>query len=841
MKFLRESIASLLSLAVLLLCVACTDPLPEGPNNGEEDTPTVDEPTEEPYEDITVVDGKVRFYLKERANSTRTATELTARDWAKSTVEMNGATYNVSLTDEPTPRPYIEVPEADSYKATLLTSTSANNYIDSSRSKIKLPYSQFYHTSTTTIKSFPMYASYSTETGNKLIFNDPFAMIYLQLKGTAKVTSIKVENLSEEALAGISSLTAEYGLAVTRGVDFAVLNTTNKGNCVQLLRSKSSHFRVMIAPGSYPKGVKITICDQAHQMVSFKTKPLTLAAGDIHPVEMEYTPEADLVFYEGFDNMVWGGNIMKGCEGFGFAPTAEEVTTESSLNISGYEEAFAEVAYNNPGTGYIQPESWGKVDGLTVAESHRMTENYVMSRNIGDLCALFRAQEHPGYIAISTATNARGVFTTPNAAAAKSIGRVKASAQFALQSGYTGNLQVQAINGGVIESAAIDGVAIDLATADLTYNEVSSIITIPKKNLPIPTESTGPHEWHSLEVVINGATNGTRLFIADGDLSTGVHGIYLDAVEIRQLEEWGKKEGTLRVLLWNVQNGMWCDQHNNYDNFIKWVKGYDPDVCIWCEAESIYKSQPQTGSLNEADKILPNGWDALGRRYGHSFAEVGGNRDNYPQAITSKYEIKAIQKITDTDQANKPISHGAGHFAITVNGKKINFVTLHMWPQGYSFGIEGEYYQNADKAKNGGDYYREFEMKYIINNTVNHSNYAAEEYWVLGGDTNSRSKLDAWYHGYADNNTILLTHNVIRNQTNLKDVIGDYYPRNYFMTTTNSTARIDFLYASPKMYDRIDQSITLIDEWCRPRNDGNLRGFPYPSDHRPILVDFMMK
>ena len=841
MKFLRESTALLFALAALMLSVACTEPMPDDPNNGGDDTPSGEEPTEEPYEDIKVVDGKVRFYLKERANSTRTATNLTTRDWAKSMVEMNGSIYSVTLSDEATPRPYIEVPEADSYQATLLTSTSNKWYGTTPKSDIKLPYSQFYHTAAATIKSFPMYASYSTETGNKLIFNDGFAMIYLQLKGTAKVTSVKVESLSDEPLAGISTVTTDDEFAVTRGVDFAVLNCTNKGDCVQLLRSKSSHFRVMVAPGSYPKGVKITICDQAHQMVSFETKPLTLTAGEVHSIEMDYAPEADLIYYEGFDNFVWGGDVMRGEQGFGFAPTAEIVTTESSTNLSGYEDAFAEVAYDNPGTGYIQSNTWGQVDGLTVAESHRLSDNYVMSRNIGDCCALYRTQEHPGYIAIATASNGRGVFTSPNAAATLSIGSVKATARFALQSGYTGNLQIQAINGGIIESATIDGVSIDLDSAGLTYDLVSSIVTIPHKSLPIPKDAIAPQEWHTLEVVITGATSGTRLFIADGDLTAGVHGIYLDWVEIRQGDEWGKKDGTLRVLLWNVQNGMWCDQHNNYDNFVKWVKRYDPDLCIWCESESIYKSQPQTGSLNEADKFLPNGWAALGRRYGHDFAEVGGNRDNYPQTITSKYEIKTIQKITDTDQTNKPITHGAGHFTITVYGKKINIVTLHMWPQAYAFGVEGESNQNADKAKNGGDYYRGYEMQYIVNNTVNHSNYASEEYWILGGDTNSRSPLDAWYHGYASNSTVLLPHIVIRNQTSLKDVIGDRYPSDYFMSSTYQNSRIDFLYASPKMFERIDQSITLIDEWCRPRSDGNIRNFPAPSDHRPILVDFKMK
>ena len=62
----------------------------------------------------------------------------------------------------------------------------------------------------------------------------------------------------------------------------------------------------------------------------------------------------------------------------------------------------------------------------------------------------------------------------------------------------------------------------------------------------------------------------------------------------------GQKPDTLRVLYWNIQNGMWADQHNNYDNFVEWVKKYDPDVCIWCEAKSRYVSH-QNVKMKEED------------------------------------------------------------------------------------------------------------------------------------------------------------------------------------------------------------------------------------------------
>ena len=305
---------------IFALCVACgEDPTGQDtPNGGNGDNPSGDE---EKWEDIKVVDGKVRFYLKEKANSTRTATNMTARDWAKSKVEMNGKSYNVELSDEETPRPYVEVPKADKYEAVLLTSSSSKWYGENPKSDVKLPYSQFYHTAVSNIKAFPMYASYTKETGNKLVFTDGFAMVYVRLKGTAKITSVKVDSPTGKAIAGFSAVNSKSEFVVKRGMEFAVLNCTNKGENVELSTSKYTNFRVMVAPGTYSKGIRITICDAAHQAVFIDTDVVTLAAGDLYTVEMDYAPDADLVYYEGYDNMVWGGDVMKGSEGYGFAPT----------------------------------------------------------------------------------------------------------------------------------------------------------------------------------------------------------------------------------------------------------------------------------------------------------------------------------------------------------------------------------------------------------------------------------------------------------------------------------------------------------------------------------------
>src|SRR5574344_2468913 len=44
----------------------------------------------------------------------------------------------------------------------------------------------------------------------------------------------------------------------------------------------------------------------------------------------------------------------------------------------------------------------------------------------------------------------------------------------------------------------------------------------------------------------------------------------------------------VRLVYWNIQNGMWDGEADNYDSFVTWVKGKNPDICVWCEAVPTY-------------------------------------------------------------------------------------------------------------------------------------------------------------------------------------------------------------------------------------------------------------
>ncbi len=787
--------------------------------------------------DIEENDGKVLFYLAERSNGVRSLAGIAKRNWAESKVLVNGAEYSVSLDGGGNPYILVEAAASSIYEAVLLSSQSEKWYVDSPYSGVVLPCSQFESRSTSTIASFPMYATYKKANGRTLVFDDGFALLHLRLRGAAEIVSVRVESEGRYDLAGkVTSMPATGEYKVEKGVGFVALNCTNEGAYVPITSASYHDFYMMIAPGDYSQGLRLSVCDKEYKASFYDLTDVKLASGEVYTLEAEYAPSEDLIFYQGFDNCVWGGDVVRGAEGVGYSPTANVIGTQSALDRTGYEEALAEVAYNNPGSGYIQSNDWNDVTAHTVATSHQVSDSYLTSRHFGDYKYLYRTQEYPGYVSIGAASTTRGIFSSPLLLNMTEPGSYRAKIRFAMQANFNGKLQWSVVCGGRITAAKLNGVEMTLTPEKCKYENKTAYLYFDNSELNIASDATEAKVWNTLEMDVEDVSDGSRIYVRDEITDKGVHGIYVDYIEARKTASWQRASKNLRVLMWNIQNGMWADQHNNYDNFVEWVKKWDPDVCVWCESETIYKDK--TGS-STSTKYLPDGWTELCKRYGHSYAAVGGNRDNYPQTVTSKYPINVVSRFTDTDVEGKPIAHGAGHFTITRSGKKINIVTLHMWPQAYAFGVPTAD-REASAANNEGDLHREFEMQYIIDQTVNNAKYANEEYWLLGGDTNSTSRLDNWYRGYASNSTKLLTHDVVLNQTDLKDVIGHRYP-GLFMSSTTGTSRIDIMYASPKMYDLLDNAMTIWDSWTSlTAKSTYYSSFMDPSDHLPLIMDFDM-
>ena len=786
--------------------------------------------------DIEQKDGKVRFMLAERKSDITSSGIWATRSWSSSRVWLNGTEYAVALDENN--RPYIDADykEDGIYNAALIYGTSRRWYGSTPYEKVILPCSQFENGTAQCILSQPMYGHYSKLNGSTLLFSHGFALLRIRIRGKGDITSLRVEPKSERYdLSGLATCSANNGgYIVENGCSFVALNCTNEGSPATLSSSTYRDFYMMIAPNDYGEGLRLSICDSDHKAAFYTLSGVKLSAGKVCTFELDYAPKSSLIFYEGFDNCVWGGDVVRGSEGAGFAPDNAEVSYNAPLDRTGYEESLTTVPYNRAGSAFVQSNTWDNVTGKTVETSHQLTDSYITSRHFHDTQYLFRTQEHPGYIAVGTATKSRGIYRSPKVRM-QGIGSFKVKVRLAMQAGFNGELQFQIPYGGRITAAKIDDKKIEITSANYTYTGVTASLVFDKSQLSIAGNVAEKKHWHTIELDVADAADGSQIHITDTNVATGVHGIYIDSVEAVQTSTWERKSTTLRVLLWNIQNGMWADQHNNYDNFVEWVKRWNPDLCIWCESETIYKDKTNTTTSN---KYLPDGWGELAKRYGHSYFAVGGNRDNFPQTVTSKYPITTLQRITDTDDKNRPVSHGAGHFAITVYGKRINIVTLHLWPQSYGYGVSTTD-RETSTANSEGHKQRIHEMQYIADKTVNNSLYAAEEYWLFGGDTNARSRLDNWYYNYAEDALTLAAHDVILNGTTLKDMIGHRYPGSFMATNSANTSRIDIMYASPAMYNATDNAITLIDSWISRKAKSEYNSSFYsPSDHSPILMDF---
>ena len=297
-------------------------------------------------------------------------------------------------------------------------------------------------------------------------------------------------------------------------------------------------------------------------------------------------------------------------------------------------------------------------------------------------------------------------------------------------------------------------------------------------------------------------------------------------------------ENQLRVLYWNIQNGMWADQQNDYFNFVRFVRSENPDVCIWCEAKSLYEDGTKE-PLDKNRQYLPDGWPELAKRYGHKYTYIAAYRDNYPQVITSKYPIADVQRIYG-EEPDSVVVHGAGWVRINVRDRDINFVCIHTYPQKYSPKYKNA--SDADKAmsseRHDGDAYRATEVRYVCEHTIGTSPSASEEEWIFCGDFNSKSRVDNHFYKLEENDPAFQCQDYILDNTPYIDVIGTMYP-GVFCTSNRGGGRPDYFYCTKPLFDRIVEAYIVNTDWTRPvRASAPASAFYIPSDHRPVFVVF---
>ena len=839
---MKKTISAIIVLFVLGF-VACDPQIEQPEEPDQEPTDTTQTPeqdttqTQKPEvgDSLEIKDGMARFLLQDsplvEAAGGRT-------DWTKVTVIVNGKEYIPAVQEDGKVYVDVEDSEAAVYEAVLVTEETTKYHGDTPLEDVVHPFAYAYHTLGNTLTVLPKYASYDEEKGNLLSFSSGLSMIGLTVQGMTSISSIKVTDPQGTILGGTGSYDPQTrSFKMEKGLPFMVLNCTNRGAFVS---SSGNVFMIPVRSGQYSKGLEVTICSADHLMCRTSIPSFTVDKDKVHSCMVTWKPDKNLLFYEGFDNMVWGGDVVAGEDSFGMNPVAGDMTIKSGRTLRGYETPLYPVSYEMAGAGYIQESNLSVTEGKDVSGSRYLSDSYIKSRNIGGYLRLYRCQEYQGYISVGDTYN--GIVEPVFAGEISDAHRdIVISFDICAASDFDDDLSFKATNGGNIISCMVDGTELPETVFSRKFSKTGSTAALDRSAVTLPA-SDG--RWHNVELTVRNMNDKSTftLTTAASHSKPGAYRFYLDNYQVRTLKDHADRDGsTLRVMCWNIQNGMWADQDKNYNNFVAWVKKYNPDVCVWCEGETIFNTSGD--KVYGTNRILPNAWASVAQRYGHNYWSKSEDRDNYPQIITSKYPINTLAKIGQIGTTDAYVEHGSGLFEVEFNGHSVYFVSFHAFAHAYDpkYTSSGTDAQNASAALYEGDYHREKEIRYVYEQTI--EKYPSQSNWLMMGDFNSISSLDAEHHtGINDTNWLL--HDHILGKDYLKDIIAERNaPEDFFSSINGDSRRIDFIYASPAMYDRIESTAIIIDSWTVLSQDKSVSDKGYfcrPSDHRPILVDFKM-
>ena len=787
----------------------------------------------------------------------------------------------------------LDLPDLEGqYKMFCLPEGSTYWYVDGAEYPMKdlvIPYSQFYKSTADSLRFYPLYAEAGSAGDGSIVFKEVISAVGVIVKGDAKIASIHLRNKAAEQvvtnnMAGVASYDPQDGFRLQEGVNFVNLNCTEGGNGVPI-NSEGTVFYLLLAPGNYAEGLTLTVTDMSHKGQVFDIPAFEVNTGEVKVFDpVTYAPDGDLLFFEHFDNFVWGGNVQGNRAVSAYGPDNQ---TSPDVMRLGTEEAFVKLGNNTPGSAMIQ-SNWAAAKGWTVGERPSVSASYVKSRNIGDVRYMFRCSEYQGCLQVGAETSRGGFqpFKTLATPAGEVFYGLRISYDICLAYGTDELFGTDVTYNGIVSSLSVDGTPVELeGTVDgnntYSYN-FHNICNIGRKILTPPSSDRYQEGWHHVEMTIDNLSHLSEVCLwgTEGGVSMR-HGVFIDNVEVRYIKKDQRPEGCLRVMLYNIQEGMWADQANNFDNFVEFVKKYDPDVCVFCEASSKWKdgeagdnAMASTSSYrlfkNRAgytpnqsgivtSELVNDQWKALAKRFGHNYSAVGAYKDGYPQVITSKLPITTKARIfsgKDINGTNLSLTHGAGHFQVTYAGETVNIISLHLYP--------------FKAWPNGADNLRGYnlqrrEVHVILSQTITRDDCG--DNWLVMGDTNSISPIDEEYYDnlgytrYANEGLDWVKAHTpdnggFRDGTTygrqlydmLREGEGSYYKGpGRFMTSTGGQVRYDMMYGSESMRRRVTSyALTINDGFSHITSsavydpDSDTKHAKVPSDHLPVLIDFDM-
>ena len=153
------------------------------------------------------------------------------------------------------------------YSATAEAEKSNNNYA----LNIVLPSEQTYATESFGNGSMAMVA---VSEDNNIVFKNVLGGMKLQLRGTQKVKSIKLQGNNNEKLSGAATVTAytdETKPAITMASGASKTITLNCGSGIQLNESTATEFIIALPPVLFSKGFTVTVTDTDSKTYTVET------------------------------------------------------------------------------------------------------------------------------------------------------------------------------------------------------------------------------------------------------------------------------------------------------------------------------------------------------------------------------------------------------------------------------------------------------------------------------------------------------------------------------------------------------------------------------------------
>jgi len=264
-----------------------------------------------------------------------------------------------------------------------------------------------------------------------------------------------------------------------------------------------------------------------------------------------------------------------------------------------------------------------------------------------------------------------------------------------------------------------------------------------------------------------------------------------------------------KIISYNVYVGMKTDTSTNKKEFANWFREQDADIV----------------ALEEMTGFTQSSLERLSKSYGHPYAVLLIEGEKYPVAITSKYPITNVKKITD--------NMDRGFIQATIKGQ--TFIVLHLSPFDYRT--------------------RRTEIDLLLAHIKNQS---AIKNWVLMGDFNSFSPIDSM--AYQDGRLIenlkkyekkyapikKLVNNKIDYEVINKvhthgfldvlkifhqDFIKTVHPKKFEpKDKPDVPSRIDFIFVSKDLKKQVKTAQVLVDEFTNAH-----------SGHYPMMMELTLK